>query len=111
MTKMNYTRVRQENQAQRYGRDFGDDMPAFGSWADQQRVESESSNARPVTALSRVRGPVPKVKYQTPGTRPSALTKCDLCGQMIKRMSRHLAKAHGIHPGLPQVKQPLPACT
>lgn len=98
MTKMNYTRVRQENQARKHGRDYGDDVPAFGSWADQQRVDKKSSNDPPYVELNRVRGAIPRVQYRTPGARSTVLTKCHVCGQMIRRMRRHLSRAHGILP-------------
>jgi hypothetical protein len=101
MTTMNWNRVRQENQARKFGRDYADDLPAFGTWADQQRVVNRSGNeARPVE-LKRTRGPIPKVKYGATGSRPKPakppreLAKCPVCGQMVGRMRRHLEKAHG----------------
>lgn len=100
MTTMNWTRVRQENQARRYGRDYADDLPAFGSWADQRRVESGSASEMPI-GLRRTRGPIPKVNFGTAGRRhksskpPRELARCPVCGQMVGRMRRHLAKAHG----------------
>lgn len=97
MTKINWTRVRQENQVRKHGLDYADDIPSFGSWADQRRVANGAAGAEVPVELNRHLGTIPKVRYGNSPRRPKPrreLAKCPVCGQMVARMSRHLSKAH-----------------
>lgn len=86
MTGMNWDRVRQENLARKYGRDYATDA----SGPEEEFID-----------LKRKLGPVPKIKYGTSSARrkpvkpPREKVQCPECGQMVTRLLRHLKKAHG----------------